>query len=58
MTDESEGSRVHRHPDAADCPDGLGEEGAAAVRDGTPVATARKGPGEAGCETVLTGRGA
>ncbi len=28
------------------------------ARDRTPVATARKGPGEAGCETVLTGRGA
>ncbi len=30
MTDESEGSRVHRHPDAADCPEGLPEDEAAA----------------------------
>ncbi len=29
MTDESEGSRVHRHPDAADCPEGLPEDEAA-----------------------------
>ncbi len=30
MTDESEGSRVHRHADAADCPEGLPEDEAAA----------------------------
>ncbi len=29
MTDESEGSRVHRHPDAADCLEGLPEDEAA-----------------------------